>query len=55
MNTSLKNFLHQYLGVVLATLIPVILIAFLSIPVTLGGGHADDFFAANAPVAQHMT
>ncbi len=55
MNTSLRIFVQQYFGVVLATLIPVILIAFMSIPVTLGGGHADDFFAANAPVAQHMT
>jgi hypothetical protein len=54
MNSSLRHFIQQYLGVVLATLVPVILIAFLSIPVTLGG-HASDLYAANAPVAQHMT
>ena len=55
MTTYLKIFMCQYLGVVLATLIPVILIAFLSIPVTLGGGHPEDLLSANVPVTQHMT
>ncbi len=54
MNTYLRSFIQQYLGVVLATLVPVILIAFMSIPVTLGG-HPDAASAANAPFTQHMT
>ena len=54
MNSSVRNFIYQYLRVVLATLVPVILIAFMSIPVTLGG-HASDLYATQAPIAQHMT
>ncbi len=54
MDTSLRSFLQQYIGVVLATLVPVILIAFMSIPVTLGG-HPDAANTANAPFTQHMT
>lgn len=54
MNSSLRMFINQYVGVVLATLVPVILIAFMSIPVTLGG-HPGEIYAASAPLAQHMT
>lgn len=54
MDSSLRLFINQYFGVVLATLVPVILIAFMSIPVTLGG-HPGEMYAANAPIAQHMT
>jgi len=54
MDSSLRLFISQYFGVVLATLVPVILIAFMSIPVTLGG-HPGERYAANAPIAQHMT
>jgi len=54
MDSSLRLFISQYFGVVLATLVPVILIAFMSIPVTLGG-HPDEMYAANALIAQHMT
>ena len=54
MDTSLRFFLQQYTGVVLASLVPVILVAFMSIPVTLGG-HPGSANASNAPVAQHMT
>jgi len=54
MNSYLRAFLQQYLGVVLATLVPVILIAFLTIPVSLGG-HPGEALGANAPITQHMT
>jgi hypothetical protein len=37
MQTSLKLFIRQYLGVVIATLVPVVLVAFMSIPFSLGG------------------
>jgi hypothetical protein len=37
MDASLHLFISQYLGVVLATLMPIMLIAFLSIPYSLGG------------------
>ncbi|WP_157979398.1 hypothetical protein [Rhodoferax ferrireducens] len=54
MDSSLQLFIRQFAGVVLATLVPVILIAFMSIPVTLGG-HPGEASAANAPFTQHMT
>lgn len=54
MNSSLRWFLSQYLGVVAATLAPVILVAFLSIPFSLGG-HPGDARLAGGTVAQHMT
>lgn len=54
MNSSLRMFINQYVGVVLATLVPVILIAYLSIPVTLGGPPGE-MHSSEAPVAQHMT
>lgn len=54
MDTSLHLFIRQYLGVVIATLAPVILIAFMSIPFMLGG-HPGEARTANAPIAQHMT
>lgn len=54
MDASLRLFIRQFCGVVLAALVPVILIAFMSIPFTLGG-HPGDVRPAAAPVAQHMT
>jgi hypothetical protein len=54
MNIYLRSFIQQYLRVVLATLVPVILIAFMSIPVSLGG-HPGVTLSANAPFTQHMT
>ncbi len=54
MDSSLRLFITQFSGVVLATLVPVILIAFMSVPVTLGG-HNHDMYSENTPVAQHMT
>lgn len=57
MNTFLRAFILQYVGVVLTTLVPVLLIAFMGIPVSLGA-HPGEAFAANAvhaPLSQHMT
>lgn len=54
MDSSLRLFIYQFGGVVLAALVPVILIAFMSIPFTLGG-HPGDVRSAAAPVARHMT
>jgi hypothetical protein len=34
---TLHPFIRQFVGVVIAALVPVILVAFLSIPFTLGG------------------
>ena len=44
MNTRIRHFFRQYLGVVLTTLVPVILITFMSLTL---GGHATE-----APVAK---
>lgn len=54
MDSSLRLFVSQYLGVVAAALVPVILIAFLSIPYTLGG-HPGDERPASVTAGQHMT
>jgi hypothetical protein len=53
MNTSLRLFISQYLGVVIATLMPVILVAFLSIPFSLGG-HPGDARPASTAAAWHL-
>lgn len=37
MDTSLRSFIGQFVGVVAAALVPVILLVFLSIPYSLGG------------------
>lgn len=54
MDSSLRLFIRQYLGVVAATLAPVILMAFLSIPFSLGGHPGDERLVAGA-TSQHMT
>ena len=54
MDSSLRLFISQYLGVVGATLAPVILMAFLSIPFSLGGHPGDERLAAGI-ATQHMT
>lgn len=54
MDSSLRLFISQYLGVVAATLAPVILMAFLSIPFSLGGHPGDERLAAGT-ATQHMT
>jgi hypothetical protein len=54
MNSSLRSFMHQYLGVVAATLVPVVLVAFVSIPLALGA-HPGEVRQAGASVERHMT
>ncbi len=53
MDASLRLFISQYLGVVIATLMQVILIAFLSIPFGLGG-HPGDARPASTAAAWHL-
>lgn len=36
MVTPLRNFIRQFVGVVAAALVPVLIVAFLTIPFTLG-------------------
>ena len=54
MNSSLRLFMHQYLGVVAATLVPVVLVAFVSVPLALGA-HPGEVRQASASVERHMT
>jgi hypothetical protein len=54
MVTPLRNFIRQFVGVVAAALVPVLIVAFLTIPFTLGG-HPGEPRPAEALVGQHMT
>ena len=54
MHPDLRTFLHQFRGVVFATLLPVVLTAFLSIPLNLGG-HPGDARSVDAMANLHMT
>lgn len=54
MNLDLRHFIRQYLGVVGATLVPVVLVAFLSIPFNLAA-HPGEVPRARAPDSRHMT
>ena len=54
MNTDLKDFMVSYLRVVLGTLMPIALVAFLSIPYSLGGHPGEPLSdASNSEI--HMT
>ena len=52
MHTSLKKFMRQFTAVVLVSLVPVALVAFLSIPFTLG--HHPGEFREPAVVTLHL-
>lgn len=54
MNFFLRLFIRQWLGVVLAALATVVLVAFLSIPYSLGG-HPGEERTLAASGTQHMT
>jgi hypothetical protein len=54
MHPFLRQFTRQYLAVVVAALLPVILTAFLTIPFNLGG-HPGDVRALDVPATRHMT
>jgi len=54
MHPTLRLFLREYLGIVFAALVPVVMTAFLSIPVSLGGHPGEPRIAA-ALTDQHMS
>ena len=54
MHPALRLFTHQLTGVVIAALVPVLLTAFVSIPLNLGG-HPGEARAALQLNSQHMT
>jgi len=54
MHPTLRHFIRQYLGFILMALLPVILTAFLSMPLSLGG-HPGEARAGDAPIALHLT
>ena len=54
MDASLRVFICQFVGVVAAALIPAIVVAFLTIPYTLGG-HPGEPRPAIEVAGQHMT
>lgn len=54
MNADLRDFLARFAGTVAMTLVPVVLIAFLSMPLSLGRYPGEPPLDAGAPAA-HMT
>jgi hypothetical protein len=54
MSQAPYSFVRQFAGAVVATLIPVVLVAFLSIPFNLGG-HPGEVRTTAMPTATHMT
>jgi hypothetical protein len=54
MKSQTRPFLQQYLGVVMATLSPVIATAFVSMPLALGG-HPGEVRSASVTTQSHMT
>ncbi len=54
MHPSLRTFVAQFTGVVLATLLPVILVAFVMLPISLGG-HPGELRTADALVGWHLS
>jgi len=54
MNQTPYSFVRQFAGAVVAALIPVVLVAFWSIPFNLGG-HPGEVRTAATPTPSHMT
>ena len=54
MDSSLHVFIRQLAGAVAAALVPVVLVAFWSIPYSLGG-HPGEARSVNATTPRHMT
>ena len=54
MQADLREFLSRFAGTVVMTLVPVVLIAFLSVPVSLGGHPGESTRNGDAPFS-HMT
>ena len=55
MDASLRKFVSEYLGVVVATLVAVAALAFLSIPFSLGGFPGDFGRVGTPSAAWHLT
>lgn len=54
MNADLRDFLARLAGAVAMSLVPVVLIAFLSMPLSLGRHPGESVIDAGVPAA-HMT
>jgi len=54
LHTSFNVFVRQFIGTVAASLLPVVLVAFCSIPFNLGG-HPGEPRASGTIVFKHMT
>lgn len=54
MQADLREFLSRFAGTVVMTLVPVVLIAFLSVPVSLGG-HPGESTRNGDATFSHMT
>jgi hypothetical protein len=54
MNPTPYSFVRQFTGAVVAALIPVVLVAFWSIPFNLGG-HPGEVRSVAMPTSTHMT
>jgi hypothetical protein len=54
MDASLRLFVSQYVGAVAATLVPVIIVTFMSMPLSLGG-HPGEPRRANAIELLHFS
>jgi len=54
MSQAPYSFVHHFAGAVVAALIPVVLVAFLSIPLNLGG-HPGEVRTVAMPASTHMT
>ncbi len=53
MHPSLKQFINQYVAVIAAALVPVLIVSFLSIPFNLGGHPGE--IRIRAPQSTHFS
>lgn len=54
MDASLRSFISEFTGAVVSALVVVIIVAFLSIPFTLGG-HPGEVRPVDRPVPAHLS
>ena len=54
MDSSLRFFIEQFIAVVVVTLLPVLLIAFMTIPTSINS-HVHDLAGNHVTISQHMT
>jgi hypothetical protein len=55
MNASLMSSLRSYVGFVAAAMLPVVLVAFCSIPVSLGRHPGEPAPGSSMPLPRHVT